>query len=485
MSTLDASLVAVLVLGAAGALPVVALVGCRWPAVPMAPLAGAVLAAAAGGCCLVVAGTTLAWFAGLSSLAALGSAAAIAARRRRTRPARPPTPDRHRLPRADRAAGAAGAAGFVVVLVAVAWGLRLLRVPSTGFDAQDIWLLRASWFAAGHARVLADFRNRTLVIAQAPYPPLVSATVATAWQVTGLHTDRLGVVVVAVLNACAVAAAALAVVEAGRVASRTSRAGRAVPLVTGVVAAGLFVLATYGVLGPFSANGYADPLWAAAAAGAIGFGLLLPWERGNVSAAAILLAVAGLTKDEGTATAVAIVGLLVARAVLGRWREGSRRPLASRLRAAARPVLAGIAGVVGLGAWSVVVRVVHTAPTGNTDGRLVGTYASRARLTVHWMAPHLHVLLLAAPLALAAGLLLAGVRRRAGLGNDLWLWLGLLAGLAAVGLAYVTGPGDTEVRLLTSVHRTTMFPAVAAWLIVAAWVVVASCGVPRGGRAGP
>jgi hypothetical protein len=42
-----------------------------------------------------------------------------------------------------------------------------------------------------------------------------------------------------------------------------------------------------------------------------------------------------------------------------------------------------------------------------------------------------------------------------------------------VAWAYVSGPGDTSFWLLTSVHRTTMFPAIAAWLILAVWTALA------------
>lgn len=473
MSTLGASVASLLLLAGAGALPVVALVGCRWVAIPMAPLAGAVLAGVAGGCCLVVAGTPLPWFLALSTAAALVSLYAMVAQGQHSRSPRRRPPDAPRRPRADRVAGAAG---FGAVVIAAAWGLRLLRVPSTGWDARDIWMMRASWFADGHRTVLAAFRNRELIVAHASYPPLVSATVATAWQLTGLHTDRLGVVLVSALTACAIATPALAIIDAGRAAGGAGGAGKWLPLAVGVLAAGLFVLTVYGVFGQFTANGYADPLWSAAAVGALGFGLLLPRERSNIAAAAILLAVAGLTKVEGTATAMAVVGLLAARAAAGNYRRASPTTVSARLRTVARPLLAGLAGAAALSVWAVVTRLEDTAPDVSTFGPRQGTIASRAHLTLDWMVPHLHVLLLAVPLAVVAGLFLATARQRVGLGNDAWLWLGLGAGLAAVALAYVTGRWDTQAWLLTSVHRTTMFPVVAAWLVVAGWVVVAAAG---------
>ena len=51
-------------------------------------------------------------------------------------------------------------------------------------------------------------RTCNLVLNQSAYPPLLSASVAVAWKITGIHTARLGVTMVAVLDACALAAAA-------------------------------------------------------------------------------------------------------------------------------------------------------------------------------------------------------------------------------------------------------------------------------------
>jgi hypothetical protein len=45
--------------------------------------------------------------------------------------------------------------------------------------------------------------------------------------------------------------------------------------------------------------------------------------------------------------------------------------------------------------------------------------------------------------------------------------------MVVIAAAYVSGPGNTYFWLLTSVHRTTMFPITAAWLIIAVWAVLA------------
>ena len=136
--------------------------------------------------------------------------------------------------------------------------------------------------------------------------------------------------------------------------------------------------------------------------------------------------------------------------------------------------MAGVTGLLYLSLWPVLARLEDAARDVNTSGTRLGTWSSRIHLTLDAIVPHLHILLVAAPVALLGGLLLRRQREQAGLGNDLWAWLGLLGGLSVVVAAYITGPGDTAFWLLTSVHRTTMFAAIAASLIIAVWAVVAA-----------
>jgi hypothetical protein len=342
----------------------------------------------------------------------------------------------------------------------------------------------------------ASFRDPYLLIAHSSYPPLVSAAVAVSWQVSGVHGDRLGVVVVALLNACAAIALGWVLVEAGREAARRTEHGprRAIALVAGVTSGALLVLAAFGVVGPFSTNGYADPLWSFAAAAAVGYGLLLPFDVRHVGAASVLVLVAGLTKEEGVATAMALVVLLVLRSLAhvpwdapdARRHELSNGWVRERTRSARRAVVVrreclayGLAGLAFLAAWPVLARLLHAPPDVNTSGARVGTFWYRIHLTVDWMVPHLHVLSLSVPIAVLGALLLRVERRATGLANDAWAWAGLATGLFVVGWAYASGPGDTAYWLLTSVHRTTMFAAVTAWLIVGGWVIAATGAAPR------
>ncbi len=214
MSTVVATIAAVVALAAAGALPVLAAVGLRWFAVPLAPLAGAVVAALAADASLSFGGSLLDWFVGL---AAVGAAVVFG-----LWVVRPDLGPR-RAPAGSGGGGVhrvAGIVGFLLVVATCAWSLRGLRTPTVGFDARALWVMRPGWFLQSHAQLLIDMKARDLVLTQSAYPPLISASVAVAWKVTGVHTARLGVTMVAVLNACALAAAALAVVQCGRAAAR-------------------------------------------------------------------------------------------------------------------------------------------------------------------------------------------------------------------------------------------------------------------------
>jgi len=486
VSTAFATVVAVVVLASAGAVPVVGAVGPRWVAVPLAPLAGAVLAGVAATASLTFGGALLSWFVGLAVAAAV-VVFGVWIQWPEHGPLGPATgrwPGRARF-------RLAGVAGFLAVVVACAWSLRGLRTPTVGFDARALWVMRPGWFLQSHAQLLVDLRTRGLVLTQSAYPPLVSASTAVAWKVTGVHTARLGVTTVAVLNACALAAAALAVVECGRGAALRLATGRApavdpratgdapppppaappawTPVLVGLVAGVLLVVVSAGVCEPFLTNGYADPLWSLAAVGAVAWGLQSRSDRGSRATAAVLLLVAGLSKNEGLVVALALVALVAARAVGADGVRGGWR----RWRA---PVAVAAAEVAVLAWWPVAMHVIGARGASSTFTTSNGT-GGRTSAVVHGMSPYLHVLVLAVPLALVGGLVLGGVRRRAGVGNDLWAWLALGVGLVAVGGALVTGTGDIVPWIRSTVHRITEYPILQAWWIVAVWAVVASCGL--------
>ncbi len=362
----------------------------------------------------------------------------------------------------------AGVVGFLVVVLACIWSLRGLRTPTVGFDARSLWVMRPGWFLHSHAQLLVDLRARNLVLTQSAYPPLLSASVAVAWRITGIHTARLGVTMVAVLDACALAAAALAVVQAGRtVAARVSRAW--LPLAAGIAVAALLVVVAAGITEPFLTNGYADPLWSLAAVGAVAFGLQLRSDPSTRAAAVILVLVAGMTKNEGFVTAVALVVLVAARSIGIAGLRGACRRLVTPL------VLAGCE-LAALAWWPVLMKAIHARGATSTFSASQDL-ANRTDAVAHGFSPYLHVLVLAVPLAVLGGIALRGVRRRVELGNDLWAWLALATGLVAVASALVTGNGAIGPWLLSTAHRITEYPAVEGWWIVGLWAVVAAAGL--------
>jgi hypothetical protein len=460
VSTPWAVALTMLVLGGAGLLPTLALVGPRVVALPLCPLAGSVLCALAGACTLAIDGTLGLWFVIWSIVAAVLSVALTFLRFGPELIAQVPA----RLRREFRPPVLLAA---LVLLAAVAWALRTVRVPNVGFDTRAIWLLHASWLSHGHAFALAALRNHFDVVSHPSYPPLISAVMALAWRVSGTSSDRVAVVMVAALNACALFVAGWGLVEAARrSARRTGRTARSDHLfiALGAVLAALLAVVAGGELGTFGTNGYADPLWSLAAVAAVLYGLVLKPRLSDLGVAAIVIGVAGLSKVEGTAIAVVLVVAIAARRLL-QHRPGER------------PVKALVAlgvGVLGLAAWPVLTLGLGVPKDANISGARDGSLSDRARATIDAASPHLHVVELAALVGLAGLVLLKQRRRRLGLGNDLWAWGILALAMAVLGGAYVFGPGDVELWLATSVDRTTIFVALLGWWIVAVWAL---CGV--------
>ncbi|HEX3841993.1 MAG TPA: hypothetical protein VHU85_14470 [Acidimicrobiales bacterium] len=468
MTTVSATVVAMVVLGAAGLLPTLALVGRRWITFPLVPLAGAVIAALAATGFVAGGGAFMVWFVSLA-VAAAAATGFVWLRWPDRRPWAVEPGSGTRFTPGYRWFGALGAVGIVA---ACAWCLRDLSTPTVGFDARALWLTRAGWLLHSHQQLLITLRSPTLVLGQSAYPPLVSASTAVSWSVTGNHSLRLGVVVTALLNTCALAVAAFALVEcgrraAGRLADTAGRVWTAVPMVVGVIAAVLLIFIAFGISEPFMTNGYADPLWSLAAVGAVAYGLQMRTGRSEQGVVLLLLLVAGMSKDEGVVTAGSLIVLIALRGLV-------TMPADRRRILWWRPVVVGAVELAAVAAWPALMRLIHAR--GQTSGSLspAGDWWSRAHATADGMAPYLHVLVLAAPVAVVGGLLLSGARRRSGVANDGWGWAGLACGLVAVGGALVVGSSGIAAWLLTTVHRVTEFPALTGWWIVATWAVVAS-----------
>ncbi len=475
MTTVPSTMVAMLVLSAAGALPTMALVGLRWITFSLAPLAGAVIAATAATGFLAVGGSFMGWFV---ALAAVGTALSLASWTKwpDRRPwaggsgSRPPSIRGHRM------AGAIGALGIVVASV---WCLRDLSTPTVGFDARAVWLLRSGWLLHPHHQLLIAMRAPALLLGQSGYPPLVSAAGAVAWSVTGNQTMRLGVVVIALLNTCALATAAFALVELGRkFSARLSLAGdrsdtgftTSLPMISGVAAGVLLIFIAFGINEPFMTNGYADPMWSLAALGAVVYGLQAGGGRSEQGAVAILVIVAGMSKYEGLVTATILIVLVTIRRLSAMPADHWRR------RWWRGPIAVGIAELAAVGTWPILMTILRTRGQSSSHSS-PDVMASRARAIYDSFGPYLHVLLLAVPIAVIGGLVLTKVRRQSDAANDWWAWAGLASGLGAVAGALIIGSEPIKPWLVSTVHRVTEFPAMAGWWIVATWAVVAS-GAP-------
>lgn len=469
MTTAWAVVVTMLVLTAAGALPVRMLAGWR-PVTPfIAPIAGAVLAGIAGALTVLVDGTELHWFVPLAIAVNAAASASWLARReaRRSRAGARQSPW----------LWAAGGAGVLAVAGATAWSLNSLVSIDIGTQARSIWLAHATWIANGHGASLSALTNSGLAVAHAGYPPLGGSTVALGWVITGVSTDRVGEIVLAILTGCAVAAAGATILEVGMIASARSRALRATALRLSVVAVSAaagaaFVLGAYGLAGAGATNGSVDLLWSAAAVGAAGMGLVLPLGGEHARAAAVLAVAAGLTKYEGIVTAVLLFVLVGAR-WLGSSRTRSQSPGGgpSRRRGlvAATACAFGVAGVI---AWPIGAAVRHATEDDYLTGQRAGSFFTRADATWDAMTAQLHLAGLALLIGIAAALVLSGARRLSGFGSDAWIWALGVAELVAIAAAYVVGTNQARSWLMTSVGRTTLFADCLGLALVAWWCVI-------------
>ena len=460
MSTPAAAALGLVLLGALGALPVVALLGLRWLSLILSPVVGAVVTGLAAAAALAIGGPLVGWAWLLAALGA-GLSTAWWARRPDRRPrvrCRPAGPG-------DRAPRVLIVIGGLLTVSAACLSLRGLATPSIGFDTRALWALRAGWMLHDHSQMLLDFKVPELLIGQSGYPPLVSAEAAFVWGMTGIHTARLEVVVVALVDVLCLVGLAVGILGVGRLAVGPGTGLiRLLPAGTAMVAAPAIVLIGAGITEPFLTNGYADPMWSLCAAGAVLFGLLLNSTRSNQAAALVLLTAAGMSKQEGMFTALCLLGLIAARQ-LGHLPTGRRRR--TRLGVIA---LGAVASVAAMAAWPVAIAVTGSRQVSSPLSP-TSTWAHRAHEVAHGFWPSLQVLVLALAASVVGTLVLRSRRRRLGLGNDLWAWAGLVAGLAVVSGVLITGSAPVVPWIEGSVHRVTQFPAVTAWLIIVGWTI--------------
>jgi hypothetical protein len=433
-------------LGVPGVLPAL-LVARRWaPAVFLAPLIGAGLAAVAAVTELGLGGSLPVNYAVVAVIANLAVIAWWRMARYSVRSWAGPS-------------WGWPVATVAIVLACLAIPLTALRSPMIGWDANTMWLTKALMAYGGHHELLAGLQNPAYQYSNPDYPPLLPATGALAFSLFGLGDLHLFVDVTALLNACA-----LGVLGAGVAAAGST--GRLPARVAAVISAGAICLVGFALSGWWGVVGYADLLWAAAAAAAVIWGLVLPKGTQALGIAWTCAAVASLTKNEGLTTALVIFALIALRYQLVTLPGRSLRSWAERAALAGAPALPGLA-------WAGLVRVL-----GIHDNFFLATTtestATRVQATIAGMATHLAVAPVALAVLLAGSWLLRRDREHALLANPVWLWLSCLGSLTIIFATYVFGGDEIHWWLTNSVDRTTIFAQLLLYSDLAIWLVVAA-----------
>jgi hypothetical protein len=354
-----------------------------------------------------------------------------------------------------------------VVAGCLAVPLSALRGPMFGWDANSIWLTHTLMVYGGHHELLTGLRNVAYQFSNPDYPPLVPAAGALVFKLYGLENLHLAVDMTVLVTACGLGAVAMGIVAVSDVAAAGSGARWPVRIVA-IAAGGAICVVGFAVSGTFAVGGYVDLVWAAFAAGAVIWGLVLPRSVRALAVAWICAAAAGLTKNEGLTTA-----LIILAAIALRYRPLSMPgPMARRW--AERAVFVLLPALPGL-AWAGTIRLlgVHDAffTTGSPEARL-----TRAEATVLGMAGFLHVVPLALAVLLAGCWFLRADRQRADLANPLWLWICCVGSLAVIFVTYVFGDLEIHNWLANSVNRTTIFAQLVLYTEIAVWMVIAAEG---------
>ena len=468
-----------------GLIPAVAVCGRSVAVVFICPITGALLCAIAATAEFVLPGSFTLWLVVtwiLSNALAIG---VVVTRKRR------PTPTPQLL-RFNTLTSVAIVASVTTVGV---WFLLALKAPMMGFDTQAIWMLHAMFIYGGHHRLEADLHNRAYGFSNRDYPPLLPSVSALSFIAVGKIDPRAGVIMTALLNACAlgVAACGIALVpqhfqETKRL--RDSSTKHRLPQETlrwltqsFAVVLGVAVLAAgFGLAGEYAINGYADLMWAAAATGAVVFGLVLPTKRTNAAMAWALSTTAALTKNEGLPVALVVIGLIAVRYIpRDRWIGEARRSArsletsTSSLRTEVRLwvrrcTVAAVMAIPGA-SWAAIAFAYGINNVFFKSGP-PGPASARASATVTEMTHYLHVLPTAVVVLVISALCLRQTRRTFDLGNSAWLWSVFTIYVLTLLATYTLGSLPIHWWLYTSIERTMIFPQLLIFTDIAVWAVL-------------
>ncbi len=455
-----------LVLAGAGLLPACALVEDGPTVLFSSVLCGALLAAFAALGELAVGSTITTWFVAGAAVANVAAAAVLWHRRRAGG-----APHTTAGARADGHAGWVWAAA-VTLAGTCAWSLTALRAHLVGYDTHAIWVLHAMFAYGGHGQFLADLRRPAYGFSNPDYPPLASAAGALGFVVAG-HVDyRQYVVLLAGLNAAAIALLGAGVARLARdLTSATARAAA-------VVVTAALSLVAFAIAGQYAVDGYADLLWSAAAVAAVVYGLVLPRRPSNLRVAWMAATVAALTKNEGLTAAVVVLALVAVRYVpaadapAGRHLPAGTASAAALARTWVRRGALALALVLPGALWAIVVKLEGV---GNTffGGPAAGTPGARLTTTVPRLWAYLHVLPLALAVALAGAVVVGEARRAAGVANAGWLWATFFLWMASLVGTYTLGQLPVTWWLRTSADRTTIFPQMLLFAEMGIWAIMA------------
>jgi hypothetical protein len=456
-------LVVIVGLGAPGFLLALAVAGASPVLVFLAPLIGAGMAAVAATFELGVGGSLFIWYAVVAVLANVTVVALWLRRVRFPAPADPPW-------------------GWSIITLAVVLGaliipLSALRAPMIGWDANSIWMTHALMVSGGHHALLTGLQNPVYSFSNPDYPPLVPGAGALAFALFGRGDLHVATGTTVLLNACA-----LGVVGTGIAAVASS--GRRVMRIGAAAAAGAICLVGFAIAGQYGVDGYTDLLWAAAAVGAVIWGLVLPRSTQALVVAWICAAVATLTKNEGLTTGVALLVLIALRyrPVTLSWVRRRRatsesggfaglvtwpvaRAWAERAAFVVVPALPGLA-------WAGLIHLIGLSDN-FFKSPSTESLVTRGHATIDGMAAHLAVAPAAAAVLIAGCYFLRRDRERARFGNPAWLWLACLASLLTILATYVFGGYEIYGWLANSVNRTTIFAQLVLYAELAVWLVIA------------
>ena len=291
-------------LAATGIGPAVVLGTSRPSAVALAPAAGSVVCATAVTMSVLTGTSMVPWLVGFS-LAGWATALRLAC-------------TGHLLLRPSRTDARMLAAAALVSLLP----LLLVRYPTTTWDARRIWWFHAEWFRAGGSVARDVMQDPAFRYSNPNYPPLVPGVIAGVWHLRRAYDLEMALRVTQWLTAYGVAVLAF-------FTTRTLHLRGRAAVVTAVVVAWVAWSARLDV----GIQGLVDQTWALLLTTAAVLVLAGDAGRRTMWTGALFAAMAALTKNEGQAA-----GLLLALTVA--WSRSSWR--------LALPVIAGVAGAIGL-----------------------------------------------------------------------------------------------------------------------------------------